>query len=63
MLSSEFANIRKELENQKNTLEESRKTKKLTKTEADLFGVLLAALKTSESRVQKEIVDVEELVD
>ncbi len=58
-----FASLRAELTHQKGILESGRKTKKLTKAEADLFDVLTSALKNSEKRVQKEITDVEDLVE
>lgn len=63
MLSGEFGKLQKELQNQKESLASSRKTKKLTKSETDLFSVLTEALASSQKRVEKEIVDVEDLVD
>jgi len=63
MLTSEFASLRSHIEKEKTNLESSRKTKKLTKAESELFESLSTALKTSEKRVQKEIGDVEELFD
>jgi hypothetical protein len=63
MLTSEFAQLRKEITTQKTLMESSRKTNKLTKAEAELFEVLTQALRTSEKRVEKEITDVEDLVE
>jgi hypothetical protein len=63
MLTSEFAHLRSELTAQKTHMESSRKTNKLTKVETELFETLTQALQTSEKRVAKEIVDVEDLVE
>jgi hypothetical protein len=63
MLLGEFGNIRLELLHQKAELESSRKTKKLTKAEADLFSTLESALEKSQRKLEKEIGDVEDLVD
>ncbi len=63
MLTSEFAHLRSELATQKSHIEDSRKTNKLTKAESELFDTLTEALKASEKRVEKEIVDVEDLVE
>jgi hypothetical protein len=63
MLTSEFSRLTELITAEKNALAESRKTNKLTKAEEDLFSVLERALDTSKKRVQKEISDVESLVD
>jgi hypothetical protein len=63
MLSSEFEKLNSELEHQEEQLASARKTKKLTKAEADLIYTLKAALQESKKRVGKEIGDVEDLVD
>jgi len=63
ILSSEFDSLQSELLRQKEVLESARKTKKLTKAEADLIATLSSALATSKKKVAKEIGDVEELVD
>jgi hypothetical protein len=63
MLGSEFAHLKEVLIEKRSELEATRKTKKLTKAEDELFAALAGALLTSEKRVQKEIVDVEHLVD
>jgi hypothetical protein len=63
MLSTEFDHLQKEILYQKTTLEDSRKTKKLTKAESALFDTLIHALSVSQRKVQKEIDDVEHLVE
>lgn len=63
ILSSEFSKLNKELINRRAALESSRKTGKLTKVESDLFDSLTQALREGEKRIEKEIVDVEDLVD
>lgn len=63
MLASEFKSLRDELDTQRSKLENARKTKKLTKAEADLFATLGQALSVSQKRVQKEMDDVEDIVD
>jgi len=63
MLTSEFKNLHDELGKQKLLLESARKTKKLTKSESDLIQILSQALSASQKRVEKEIGDVEDLVD
>ena len=63
MLSSEFGKLQKALETQKGILEKSRKTKKLTKAEQQVIESISAALTASRKRVEKEIGDVEDIVD
>jgi Sec-independent protein translocase protein TatA len=63
MLASEFQNLEAQVQNQKKQLEDARKTKKLTKAESELIATLTSALKESQKRVEKEIEDVEDLVD
>ncbi len=63
MLSAEFEKLQNELLHQKEQLEGARKTKKLTKAEAELIATLSTALEDSKKRVGKEIGDVEDLVD
>lgn len=63
ILASEFKDLNSELQRQKKELEKTRKTNKLSKAEALLFDTLTHALKNSEKRVQKEITDVENLVE
>ncbi len=63
MLGVEFANLRDVIASEREALLGSRKTKKLTKAEDDLLRALDEAMVSSEKRVQKEIVDVESLVE
>lgn len=63
MLGAEFGKISAQLKTQKASLESSRKTGKLTKAEAELFETIDTALVDAQKRVQKEITDVEDLVD
>jgi len=63
MLASEFTHLQGALAEQKAVLENARKTKKLTKAETDLFIQLQNELEASRKRVQKEISDVENIVD
>jgi hypothetical protein len=63
ILGTEFDALRSQLSTQKAALENGRKTKKLTKAEAELFDTLSSALSSSLKRVEKEIGDVEDLVD
>jgi len=61
-LISEFGILRGALEEEKVSLADSRKTKKLTKAESDLFEHMDEILKQSEKNVEKEVEDVEDLV-
>ncbi|MFM2381354.1 MAG: hypothetical protein RLZZ76_121 [Candidatus Parcubacteria bacterium] len=63
MLSDEFAKLKDVIAQERENLLASRKTKKLTKAEEDLLRALDVAMVSSEKRVQKEIVDVESLVE
>lgn len=63
MLGTEFTKITGQLQSQKTALESSRKTGKLTKAEAELFESIEQALQDAKKRVEKEITDVEEIVD
>lgn len=63
MLSGEFAKLKVVIADERETLLGLRKTKKLTKAEDELFKALEEAMGASEKRVQKEIVDVESLVE
>ncbi len=63
ILLSEFSALEGSLEEHKKTLTKSRKTKKLTKAEASVLGAISVALKESRARVEKEIEDVEDIVD
>lgn len=62
MLHDEFTDLRAVLDEQEQALIDSRKTKKLTKAEQALLTALREHLDSSEAAVEKEIVDVEDLV-
>ena len=59
----EFASLRAVLAEKQLALSESRKTKKLTKAEENTFATLNEALLAAENNIQKEVGDVEGLVD
>lgn len=61
MLKQEFSLLRNVLLSQETFLQESRKTKKLTKAEMEMLAVLNEALIKSQEKVEKEIKDVTEL--
>ncbi len=63
ILATEFEHLQSEILYQRTLLEDSRKTKKLTKAELLLFDTLTSALMKSQQKVQKEIEDVEHLVE
>lgn len=62
MLRREFTSLQSALEVHEATLVESRKGGKLTKAEADMVVALKTALAEAESRVEKEMSDVDRLV-
>ena len=62
VLSREFALLQELLNEHERALQNSRKTKKLTKAEATLIEEMRLQLQTSLDRVGQEITDVEELV-
>ena len=59
----EFEKLQKALADQKQILEKSRKTNKLTKAEEQVITTMSDALSASLKRVKKEIEDVEDIVD
>lgn len=63
ILHREFTSLQTELRHQEGLILESRKTKKLTKAEADMIMVLDKALQNSQRNVEKEISDVTRLAD
>jgi len=63
IVAKEFANLRSVLAEKQLTLSDSRKTKKLTKTEEGTFAALDEALRLAQSKIEKEVGDVEDLVD
>lgn len=58
ILHREFSNLQNTLRNQEAALQESRKTKKLTKAESEVIETLDRALQQSQRTVEKEIEDV-----
>ena len=63
ILHTEFVALQNVVRTQADTLSSSRKTKKLTKAEAILIEAIEEALKMAQKKVEKEIVDVEDLVE
>jgi Cohesin domain len=63
ILGREFASLQNELHTQEALIANSRKTKKLTKAEADMVRVLGEALQKSKQNVEKEINDVSDLTN
>lgn len=63
ILHSEFDNLQKVLEEKSLTLASTRKTKKLTKAEFLLVESIKDAMHQAQQKVQKEIIDVEHLVE
>jgi Cohesin domain len=61
ILHREFTSLQAELRRQEALLQDSRKTKKLTKSEADMIEVFDRALQNSQRNVEKEIIDVTRL--
>lgn len=61
ILHREFSSLQKTLRDQELAMIESRKSRKLTKAESDMIGVLDNALLSAQSNVEKEIEDVTEL--
>jgi 5-hydroxyisourate hydrolase-like protein (transthyretin family) len=62
ILDREFNTLYETLVTQRAVLTESRKAKKLTKAEEDLFAILDNSLKQAQKKVEKEVADVEKLV-
>jgi hypothetical protein len=58
ILHREFSNLQNTLRDQEAALQESRKTKKLTKAESEVIETLDRALQQSQRTVEKEIEDV-----
>ncbi|MEY2664977.1 MAG: hypothetical protein RLZZ480_82 [Candidatus Parcubacteria bacterium] len=63
ILHREFTSLQNELRRQEALVIESRKTKKLTKAEADMIEVFDKALQSSQRNVEKEITDVTKLAN
>jgi hypothetical protein len=63
MLGAEFEALRKVVRTHSDLLSSSRKTKKLTKAEAALVEAVEEALQNAQKKVEKEITDVEKIVE
>ncbi|MFT7506920.1 MAG: hypothetical protein ACI92I_000056 [Acidimicrobiales bacterium] len=63
MLGAEFEALRKVVRTHSDLLSSSRKTKKLTKAEAVLIEAVEEALQSAQKKVEKEITDVEKIVE
>ena len=63
MLHSEFGTLQELVRTQSESLTSSRKTKKLTKAEAVLIQAIETGLKNAQKKVEKEITDVENIVE
>lgn len=63
ILRAEFTDLQKIVKAEEQTLQSSRKTKKLTKAEAHMIETFATALIDSRSRVEKEIEDITELTE
>ncbi|MCD5381110.1 MAG: Ig-like domain-containing protein [Candidatus Pacebacteria bacterium] len=61
ILNSEFAYLKRTLSEQEAIIQSTRKTKKLTKAEAEMIEVMNTALQASRQKVEKEIEDVADL--
>ena len=62
ILNREFTDLHAILNAEQERLLQSKKTKKLTKAEEELFSALTSALRGAQARVEKEVDDVEQLV-
>ncbi len=62
ILAREFAHLHEVLGQEQERLTQAKKTKKLSKAEEDMFVSLSGALKGAQTRVEKEVDDVEQLV-
>lgn len=63
MAQQEFAKLQTILKSESETIADSRKTKKLTKAEAEMIETLTSAVAAAEKRIEKEITDVQDLTD
>jgi hypothetical protein len=63
MLRREFTELQATVRYQKEVLQDSKKTKKLTAGEEAMVEAIVIALKSSQQKVEKEIKDVTELID
>lgn len=63
ILSQEFKNLQSTLDAEKLVLKQSRKSGKLTKNESDLLKKISKSLEVSQSKIAKEISDVDDIVE
>lgn len=63
ILRREFASLQALLKTEEKSLQDSRKTKKLTQAEAQMLESVSSALRTSRLKVEKEIEDITDLTD
>lgn len=63
VLDEEFKGLQQKLAEQKKALESSRKTKKLTRAENDLIDTMEEGMKESRKRVEKEVSEVDDIVE
>ena len=63
ILHKEFSELQFTLRDQEAVMQKSRKTKKLTKAEADMIEVMDRALQSSQQKVEKEIADITALTN
>lgn len=63
ILATEFKSLEQEIVDHRETLAASRKTKKLTKAETMVLEAITESLNASRQRVEKEIEDVEDIVE
>lgn len=61
VLHTEFGQLQTVLKNHESKMQDSRKTKKLTKAESEMIKVMDEALQSSQNKVEKEIADIKEL--
>lgn len=62
ILTREFVHLQEILDAEKERLKQSKKTKKLSLTETEVFDTLSASMKSAQARVEKEVDDVKRLV-
>lgn len=62
ILNSEFLQLAAMLESETNAVKESRKSKKLTAAESHLTSSMMVALEEAQTRVKKEITDVQRVI-
>jgi predicted phage tail protein len=61
ILTSQFISLRADINKAKQELQASKKTKRLTSKEAEIFSQMAGSLDAAESKILKEVLDVEDL--